>query len=375
MPEDPYNNKLETIIEEIQDAIADNKCILLAGCCLTAQAYIDNDSQDPRSRKHPPFLWRDVLKEMIRECKPRLPRSRQILEDLNNSTDKNRLMNVASEIEQWLYKNARQQQVLKKVLLCYEARVGAAHYFIAQTDFRAYFNTNFDMFIEDAYQLVRGLRLPRFYETDGNIDEFERYSRFILKLNGDVENADSIHISDHAFKQRQKSPFWEELGHFLEQSSILAIGFEKSESDLSDLLQKLEIPTSGLGNKYWMVVPSEKQQHYPFEVGKLEDITLIQYRKDATHSELMNFLDNLSKPWQKKQHLLQEPKKETIVTVNSGAAKKVTIFLYCSEIEEDKKLRDKFANHLVGLSAPGSIDVRHEGTIDFGNEQQQIKSY
>jgi hypothetical protein len=78
--------------------------------------------------------------------------------------------------------------------------------------------------------------------------------------------------------------------------SILFVGFGGADPDLDGLLSKVAA-FDGRRGRHWMIVP---RGQFPSLKAKrlLRDrgVTIVEYNRDDTHSELVNFLETLATP-------------------------------------------------------------------------------
>jgi hypothetical protein len=381
------------VLKELRDAIYRGKCILLVGSGLSVQAQTEDG-------EHPPD-WKGLLERMILWCSERGLVDQETAEGIHILIDEGFLIEAGQEIEEHLLKNQQQHQCLREALLCDQAKVSEIHRLVAEIPFRAYLTTNYDTFIEAAYSMVKGKFLARFYETSiqNAITEYrEREDRpFILKLHGDIDNPDSIILGDRGFERllHSASNYWRDLEKLLALSSILFIGFGKSDHDLEGFLNKIDVFNKS--NRHWMVVP---ESHLPVLKAKRlreeKGIRIIQYKDDETHSELVKFLKELSAPLSpirltseegirinrlevisefEAGGSLQVDSKTALPQKSSGPLSLVleptrTIKIFYSYAPEDEKLRQQLEKQLRILRYNGLITEWYNREISAGEDKE-----
>src|SRR5712691_2754200 len=225
------------VLKELRDAIYRGKCMLLAGCGLSTQAW----SEDGRH----PSDWRNSLERMVHWCFEKGLVEQEITEDIYALIREGFLHEAGQEIEEHLSKTRQQHQCLREALLFDQVQVSEIHRLIVEIPFRAYLTTNYDTAIETAYSMFKSKSLERCYETSTQ-DALAAYREdrpFILKLNGDIANPDTIILSDRAFERRlhRASNYWRDLEKLLAVSLILCIGFGKADHDLIGFLNKIDV--------------------------------------------------------------------------------------------------------------------------------------
>jgi hypothetical protein len=281
------------VINELRNAIYRGRCILFAGSSLSTQASTEDGV-------HPPN-WKDLLERMAQWCLERDLIDRETAEGILVLVNDGFLINAGQEIEEYLLRSQQLHHCLREVLLCDKAQVSEVHRLLVEIPFRTYLTTNYDIFIETAYSMVKHRLLAKFYEfsIQNAIMEYRERTDipFIVKLHGDIENANSITLGDRTFERflSNASNYWRDLENLLAMSSVLFIGFEKSDYDLEGFISKIRVFNKSY--KHWMVVPGSI---FPVLRAKRlrEDkgIRIIQYRDDSTHSELIKFLRDLTSP-------------------------------------------------------------------------------
>jgi len=281
------------VIRDIRNAIYGlRRCILVAGAGLSAQACTTTGNRPP--------LWPGLLRGMIDWCVRYEFADATYGKQVHALIDANYLVEAGQEIEELFREKSLEQQCLREVLRCNEAVVSEAHSVIAKVPFRAYLTTNYDNLIETAFSQVTRRAIARFYERsiDSVMEEYRESRPFILKLHGDVDDAESIILGDRGYERLLHSAgrYRDCLHTLFSMSSILFVGFGGSDPDLDGLMSKVAA-FDGRRGRHWMVVPEGK---FPSLKAKrlLNDkgVRVIEYPIDDTHSRLIEFLAILTTP-------------------------------------------------------------------------------
>ena len=378
-----YNNDVDTVFYDICTAIGQNECVLFTGCGLAGQAYVQAIQTSIEYSKHPPSSWRETLtaifkwyeKEEIVDVEE-IPEEEfiggeKISIDFYHLFD-NKQRSIAAQIlmkylEQYLEREKNKvldevlEQCFQEILYCYEATPGKLHELIVQLPFQAYLSVSYDMFIEDAYISVNKLRLATFYES--SIERAKKWFQtkkdipFILKLHSDITHPEMINITDRAFNRlgQPGCNYRKNLKTILSNSSILAVGFEESDTDLQDLLAQFKINKKG--TNYWIVIPGKNQMSSDFEVKKYESDfrTIIQYKPDGTHSRLTSFFERIL---QIKSGQLIAPQQEPTTAIH----------IYISSAQADDGMRKKIEQQLRIIKNTQDIKIEH---ITAGQETRE----
>jgi len=214
--------------------------------------------------------------------------------------DDNYLIEAGQEVEEIFREKSLEQQCLRQVLRCNETFMSQAHAAVAKVPFRAYLTTNYDNLIETAYSQVTMRSIAKFYERsiESVMEEYREGRTFILKLHGDVDDADSIILGDRGYERllQSTSPYRNCLHTLFLMSSVLFVGFGGTDPDLDGLISKVAA-FDGRRHRHWMLVPEGK---FPALKSKrlLNDkgVRVIEYPPDDTHSRLVEFLGILATP-------------------------------------------------------------------------------
>jgi hypothetical protein len=281
------------VIRDIRHSIYTlRRCVLVAGAGLSAQACTPSGSRPP--------LWAGLLNGMVDWCVRYGFAEPALAEQIDALIQAGYLTEAGQEIEEIFREKSLEQQCLREVLMCNEAMLSDAHTCIATIPFRAYLTTNYDMLIESAYSQVTKRSMARFYERsiDSVLEEYREGRTFILKLHGDIDDAESIILGDRGYERLLHSGtrYRDCLHALISMSSVLFVGFGGTDPDLDGLLSKVAA-FDGRRRRHWMVVPEGK---FPTLKAKrlLHDkgVRVIEYPIDAKHSRLTEFLGILATP-------------------------------------------------------------------------------
>jgi hypothetical protein len=281
------------ILNEIRTSLyTQRRCVLVAGAGLSAQACTAAGTRPP--------LWPGLLKGMCSWCVQNGFIEATEAGQVVSLIDGNYLTEAGQEIEEVFREKSLEQQCLRDVLRCNEVLASDAHACIVETPFRAYLTTNYDNLIETAYSQVTKRSIARFYERsiDSILEEYREGRAFVLKLHGDVDDANSIILGDRSYERLlYAAPRYRDCLHALfSMSSLLFIGFGGADPDLDGLLTKVAA-FDGRRRRHWLVVPEGK---FPVLKAKrlLNDkgVRVVEYPVDVTHSQLTAFLRILATP-------------------------------------------------------------------------------
>jgi hypothetical protein len=286
-----HDIKDNEIYEDLRRALSSKDLILFAGSGLSAQAIADDG-------RHPP-LWKGLLEGMINWCLSKRLISTRDVQEIRDLVEQGFLIDAGQELQEDL-EPSHLQQCLGEVILCNQARPGAAHYLIAKIGFRAYLTTNYDEFIEGAFWREKGVRLQQFYERSikGVLGAYREKKPFIVKLHGDISDPSSIILGNRSYQRLLYSDttYRSCLETIFSMSSVLFIGFGASDPDLEGIISRVAA-FDGRSKRHWMLVP---EGMFPLRKAKRlwkdYGINVIQYDSDPTHSGVVRFLQKLATP-------------------------------------------------------------------------------
>lgn len=286
-----YDVNNADILQEIRAEIKSNRCILMAGSGLSAQASTEDGRNPP--------TWNKLLEDMIDWCHKENKVDVGYVADFRKLVSEGFLIEAGQEIEGILNEKSLLQQCLRETLFCNDACISNAHNYIAKIPFRAYFTTNYDTLIESAISSNTGHSYQKYYEKtiDGVLESYRRNDKFVLKLHGDVEDPESIILGDRSYERLlyHNINYRYCLQTLFSMSSILFIGFGGSDPNLNSFLSNVAA-LDGRRIRHWMVVPEGTMpQLRAKRLSSDKGIKVIQYKFDGKHTELTKFLELLMK--------------------------------------------------------------------------------
>ena len=279
----------EQVYVKLREAINSETLIIFAGSGLSAQATTDDG-------KHPP-LWKGLLEGMVNWCLKSRFIDFEHSKDISELINEGYLIEAGQELEEILAEKSHLQQCLSEILLCNQAKLSEAHELIVQIPFSAYLTTNYDEFIEGAFWAKKEKRLQQFYgrTLDSVFEAYRRKEPFIFKLHGNISDPESIVLG---YRSYEKLLYSNEINQnclqtIFTMSSVLFIGFGGSDPDFEKIISNVA-KSDGRQKRHWMVVPSGSLPLLKAKRLWLDNgINVIQYKRDSTHSGLINFLRKL----------------------------------------------------------------------------------
>jgi hypothetical protein len=274
----------------IRNKLSNGDVVLFAGSGLSAQAATDDGH-------HPP-LWAGLLRGMVSWCRDQGVIDAETTGDLYAFIEQGYLIEAGQEIQDILAESSQLGMCLRDVIHCNGApKVGKAHSLVAELPFRAILTTNYDGFIETAFAKRHSTELPRFFRPPlkGVVPEYMRQKPFILKLHGDLNDPESIVLG---YRQYERLLYEDQAYRYCLEtifgtSSVLFIGFGGTDPDLDSILSRVSSFT-GRRRAHWMLVP---RGTFPYLKAKRllvdKGISVIEYKKDATHTGVVDFLERL----------------------------------------------------------------------------------
>jgi hypothetical protein len=348
------------IIKEIKKAIDSKNCIIVVGSGLSTLASTD-DGRIPPKRD-------ELLKHIVKWCFNDSLMDENFSKDLYAAIDSFHLHDAAKEIEELLNDKYLLQRCIRDVTLCSDAKICDVHCLLARIPFRAYFTTNYDKLIETAYSHVKGIDLPRFY-THSIKDIFTYYQQnkpFIVKLNGDIDDPDSIFLVERS-QEKPNDLYIENKDGLIwmisKAASLLFIGYDWEDPDINYLLNKIS-KRSGQRNPHWIMA---QEGHFPsFKARSIfndKGISIIQY--NDTQLSLIDFLEKLGST----SPVGRIPGFETTnVTSELMRQTKPGIEIFCSYTHKDEDFRIELEKHLSSLKHEGKIKFWHDRKIIGGED-------
>jgi SIR2-like domain len=204
--------------------------VLIAGPGIAEWPCIENDQYASC------YLAR-LLDGMIKWCvQENIIDQSDTIEDFHRLLQGKSLVHVGYKIEEYLVDRPQLRQCLQEVLH-HQTRLWEMHRCLARLPFRGYITTTYDTFIETAYSQIKQSRLSKFY-TSSIHDAIEAYRNdfpFILKLYGDIDNPDSLILARRLTNGLSVIGEQDQLHTLLSMSSVLFVGFEKTDPDFEVL--------------------------------------------------------------------------------------------------------------------------------------------
>jgi hypothetical protein len=284
------------------------------------------------------------------------------------------------------------QRCIRDITLCSEARICKIHSLIAKIPFRAYITTNYDKFIETAYSHVNEVDLPRMYiySTKDILSFYQHNRQFIVKLNGDIDDPDSIILVEQ-LQDKVIDPSVKDSSGLIwmisRSASLLIMGYNWEDPDFDHILNMIS-KGKGQSNSHWIIA---QKGHFPTfkakNILKDKEIHIIQYDDSESMSSLATFLEKLisistpssikaenakselirqTKPSMNSQLMVGEMRTDISFSVFPRPKEGVRVF--CSYAHEDEELRDKLERHLSSLKDEGLIKIWHDRKIIGGED-------
>ena len=282
----------ERMLAGLKRDLESEALILFAGSGLSAQARTD-------AGEHPP-LWRDMLSRMIAWCLNRNLLDTTYAGELQEAVLAGLLLEVGEELQDIFRDSPAELQLcLTDVLLCRKARTSEAHKIAARLPFRAYLTTNYDCFLEGAYQEERRVSIDTFYPATsaGAAAALREKRPFVFKLHGDVNSPNPIVLGYRSYAELQyNSPAYaQSVQSIISNSSVLFVGFSSSDPHIESIIARVAA-FDGRTRRHWMVLPEVpllkfKAKRFSGQFG----IRVVCYEPDDTHSGLERFLRSIEK--------------------------------------------------------------------------------
>ncbi len=293
-------------IERLREVINNQKCMLMVGYGLSSQVH-------PEEGYKVASNWADLLTGITGWC---------LLEKLidnpgkiaiDNLVKQKRYASAQVKIDSLLNSPSLRKHCLSHVLLSYKARVCEAHRSIARLSFRAYFTTNYDTFIEDAFLIEKGQAIVTLYDTEmaEALGYREKGQQFVLKLCGDIYRPDLINLLDLDLKRRFKDTQHplvkgESLQNLLSEYHLLCIGFQQGNPDLACLEHFCKKGIFG-DTEHWIAVPQEHKLDFVTMSEQSKNIHIVTY---PSSEGLEGFLEQLEYFSSKQSAYIEKNKQE-----------------------------------------------------------------
>lgn len=224
------------MIEELAEAVREKQAILFVGAGVSMNLGVPS--------------WKDLIDEMARK----LEYDPKVFELYGNNLELAEFYKIKETtldtLCDWMDREWHKNP--EKVA---DSRV---HQAITQLDFPTIYTTNFDRWLEIAFE-ERGIHVDKI----ANVDDFTKIRDGvcqIVKLHGDVEDADSLVLTETSYFERLdfESPLDIKLRSDVIGKTILFVGYGLSDINIRYLLYKLQCMWAGSAD------PSERPKSYIF---------------------------------------------------------------------------------------------------------------
>lgn len=292
-------------IGRLQEAIERNKCMLMVGYGLSSQVH-------PVGKLDVPLNWSDILIRITDWC-----RTKKLIDDdgkiaIDGLVEQKDYATAQIRINRLLNSSSLRKDCLSHILLCYKASISEAHRTIARLRFRAYITTNYDMFIENAFE-EKDQPIKTLYDIqiEEALEYRENGQQFVLKLCGDINRSDLINLIDVDLEKRFKSsthplPKGQSLRNLLSSYHLLCIGFQPDYPDLACLENLCKEGIFHKSVDYWIAVPEKHRLGFAQVSEQSQNIHIIPY---SPTEALEGFLKQLEYP-SSKQNVDREKSKQ-----------------------------------------------------------------
>lgn len=272
--------------EMVVRSIRDHRCVLFAGAGLSAQAQAQDGSRLP--------TWNALLDRMLDWCIDHRVQLRAEPAEFREVLQRGRLLVVAQELQQSL--GGQLNTCLSAILHTGRTKPSEAHRLVSRIDWVAALSSNYDGLIEGAYALESGGIVPPVFSPDGigqALDCLRNGRFFVFKVHGDVNLPGSIVLSNRDYARLlYLSPGYRSfLEAVFSSYTVLFVGFGGNDPDLDGIVDRLStIYERSIGQHFILISEDEfsaLERRRLLEDKRLDCIT---YRRDASHSQVVEFL-------------------------------------------------------------------------------------
>lgn len=270
--------------------IREHRCVVFAGAGLSAQAKANDGSRIP--------TWKTLLDQMVDWCVEHRVQLRAEPQEFREIIEKGRLLVVAQELQLSLGKQLN--PCLSDILHSGDTKPSNAHRLLCKTDWVSVLTSNYDALIEGAYAAESGGVLPPVFSWNGinqAIDCLRNDKHFVFKVHGDINIPNSIVLGNRDYSRLlYQSPAYRSfLETVFASYTVLFVGFSGSDPDLDGIVDRLStIYERSLSQHFILICEDEfsaLERRRLLEDKRLDCIT---YKKDASHSQVVEFLKALS---------------------------------------------------------------------------------
>lgn len=284
-------HKFEGLVPEmLVRNIREHRCVLFVGAGLSAQAQSQDGSPLP--------TWSALLGRMLDWCIDHRVQLRAKPEEFREVLQRGRLLVVAQELQQSL--GGQLNTCLSAILHSGKTKPSEAHRLVFKIDWVAALTSNYDGLIEGSYALESGGIMPPVFSPDGisqALDCLRNGRFFVFKVHGDVNLPGSIVLSNRDYARLlYLSPCYRSfLEAVFSSYTVLFVGFGGTDPDLDGIIDRLStIYERSIGQHFILISEDEfsaLERRRLLEDKRLDCIT---YRRDASHSQVVEFLRALS---------------------------------------------------------------------------------
>lgn len=331
--------------------IREHRCVVFAGAGLSAQAKANDGAQIP--------TWKTLLEHMVNWCMEHRVQLRAEPHEFREIIEKGRLLVVAQELQISL--GQQLNSCLSDILHSGDTKPSTAHRLLCMTDWISVLTSNYDALIEGAYAAESGGILPPVFSVEGvnqAIDCLRNDKHFVFKVHGDINIPDSIVLGNRDYsKLLYQSPAYRSfLETIFASYTVLFVGFSGSDPDLDGIVDRLSTIYERSLSQHFILISEDEfsalERRRLLEDKRLDCIT---YQKDASHSQVEQFLMALS---QRTNIQTEEPKpfksEERYPKVFiSGSYKNIELMRQISEIAKQVGFEVWFAE--TQISAGDSV--------------------
>lgn len=217
------------IPNELLEQILEKNSILFAGSGLSASAGFPT--------------WSQLIHEMMRWANKHSIDLGRDKEEFEKLIKENEFLLVAENLRKYL-SNDLFRQFMRSTFRDSNKKPSQTHFILTEIPFAAVLTTNYDVLLESAYTVTRGIKPWTYTHADATeIVSLNRQRRFyILKVHGDIDHFDTIVVSQSDYRKLMFNN--EAYRHLLRiiftEKTVFFVGFSLSDPDLLFLLDELE---------------------------------------------------------------------------------------------------------------------------------------
>jgi hypothetical protein len=175
------------------------------------------------------------------------------------------------------------------------------HAILPDISFAAVLTTNYDVLLETAYTIARGMKPHTYTHTDVAqiIDLNDRKEFYILKMHGDIDNFDTVVVTQNDYRKLMfdNKAYREFLKVIFMTKTVFFVGFSLNDPDLVFLLDELETTFKDNGrqtNHYALMNARETGSIQRSNWKDNYGIQIIPYEATEGHPEVYDILSGIS---------------------------------------------------------------------------------